>query len=180
MCQKFNNNNRFKTITFCRKYSKYLSEATYEFIVAVHNKSIKVEDEKFTNFLSNSDEGDLEQKKALRKINQEIQRHKLNENEFVRDELVDVKGETDRIIRIINSYNNERINSICEIFKCKYKKMPKVQVYILPIENKLKIVLFDVHHLGLSGDFSRQVKFSRDKSYNKNKNKNKCISEFIT
>lgn len=178
MFRKFNEN-RFKTITFGAKYSNYEKQASYEFVVVPHKMSINVEEEMFTNFLSQHG-GDLDQIEALKRINEEIRQNKLNENEFDRRELVEVKGETDRIIRIINSYGIVHINSICEVFKCKYRKMPKVQVYINLCDNKLQIVLIDVHHLGLSGDFSKQVKFNRAKCYCKNKKKNKCISEFLT
>ena len=179
MCQKFNTTNRFKTITFGKRYSDKTTTKTYEFIVVPHRKSIKIDGEMFTNFLSDNG-GDRDQITALKKINEEIHLHRLEVSDFDRKELSEVKEETDRIVRIINSYGNVQINSICEVFKCKYRKMPKVQIYLRPINNELQIVLIDVHHLGLKGDFSKTVKYDREKLYKKCKNRTKCISEIIT
>ena len=181
MLPRFNSDGSiFRTISFFQKFNKNkFTEFNYKTIKAVHNYSVNIKEENFTNFLSHNG-GDVEQKNALKDIKEQINKNEFIESKFESIELNENKKETDRIIRIINSYGNIKVSSIKEIYKCKYKKEKRVQVYLYPKNEEISIVLFDVHHLGLSGDLNSKVKANGCKVYNKHKNKLFDIKQILT
>lgn len=170
-----------RTIHLGKRYDRFRKEVKYTRFFAVNTKSIKLQDEMFTNYLSK--EGDEKQKKALLFIQKNIANNSLDENKFEIIELYEQRETTERLLRIINSYKTHQVSSIEEVFKCKYWNEPKVQIYCVDDGAEIKIVLFDVHHLGLPGDLFKngaRVPSNKEKIYEKRKNASLCISTILS
>lgn len=170
--------------TIFARQGKFGNEVPYEYIKIslVNNKSINLEEEQFTNFLS-ANEGDKDEKKALTKIKEQIIQSNINDDMFEIMELKEVPKETSRILRIVNSYGSGSISNIIDLLKCKYRYTPTVQLYVKNNNKVFEIYLVDVHHLGLPGDYfknGKRIKYNIEKLYDKHKNKTECLSVYLT
>lgn len=168
------------------KFGNRADEIKYENILLKNDFSINLPNEMFTNFVSSSSDGDLEQKKCL---------HDLK-NKFVKDfdvfesgfEIIELIGENDnlkRLLRIINHYPSNNFSTWVGIIKCKNKRCTGFQLYLYIKDKTLNIILIDLYHLGLTADNHKNGQLIRNdansiaKIYKKRKNRNYCISNIL-
>lgn len=160
-------------------YSKDIKE--FESFIIVNPYSINKPELYFTNHLSRKQ--DSKKIKILQDIYSDLKLSQLNLNElFVHRELEEItRADKQKLSRLINILKENKSDylSIRGITKWKYKNFPAVQLYIDSFsDDKIKkIVLIDVHHLGI---FAKNCYFKNIKeSYNTHKNKSYCISKIL-
>ncbi len=120
----------------------------------------------FINFLSVT--GTSKQKAFLLKLKRDsVNKNILSSKDFYNRSLENYKtDETQRLLSIINSYEDTSITSITELFKCKYKNEEGCQLYLTynRQENCMDVVLIDLYHLALPADYQVRKNTTLQKS----------------
>ena len=187
--EKTNPNNQFKhqISVITRKGTKFISAKKFHFKEFVFNGNIhsnKVENEKFTNFLSsyNCDYSSILEG-LFDKLYQDnynfLKEFELEENNYSQ-----ISPEAERLTRIIKEVNN--INSVPFINEMKpvqyLKKLNKryqtIRLFVhVGEDGYIELYLVDLYHLGINAYNAGTGGYDLNRNYSSCQNYNKCISK---
>lgn len=164
-----------------KKYSDIIKRDVADGLLIKNNYSRNLEELYFTNFLS--EEGSIDAKRFLDDLKQKcLKSDIINDKDF---EIIFFDGLNkngiDRLLKIINSYDDTLIKSETELIKCKFKDNPEYQLYITKnaTDNIFEIVLIDLYHLGILARLGN-IPYNPMRIYNKHKNKKYDIINILT
>ena len=137
----------------------------FDGLLIKNNYSINLPEHLFTNFLSGQETA---QKKFVEQLKVKAADRNILTKGFDIRQIEEGKSDCDRLLNIINTYDDTNIEFIHDIFKCKFENEKSCQVYIVANkkDNILEVVLIDLYHLGLKGDFGK-IPWDAQKIYKK-------------
>ena len=146
--------------------------------------SINYEKQFFTNFVNTSNQKVF---LVIKDLYSDIINNSTNSfKDYVFDEIYYKENVIDRLIDIINESNNSNYDNddLCNIYKLKNLKYPKIHLYVKIVDGIMFILLIDLYHLSMPGDLyanHRLIKrtslndlikiYNKYKDYNYNLNK---------
>lgn len=187
--EALNQNNQFKhqigKIT--RKGAKVIDIQKFHFEEFIFNGNLhsnKIENEKFTNFLSSYDNIYF---KILEELFDKLHQDDydfLDEFELEENNYSDLSANAKRLKRIIMEVNNIKnvpeINEMIPVqyLKKKEKRYRGIRLFVNVREDGyIELYLIDLYHLGINAFNASTGNYDLDRNYNSTKNYSKCISK---
>lgn len=186
---KTNQNNQFKhrigMIT--KKGTQVIKSEDFKFQEFIFNGNMhsnKIENEKFTNFLSSYDNTYYE---ILDNLFDKLYKDNydfLNEFELEENNYSEISDASKRLKRIIMEVNNipevPQINEMIPVqyLKRKEKRYKGIRFFVHVREDGyIELYLIDLYHLGINAYNASTGSYDLERNYNSNKGYSKCISK---